>query len=178
MYFTEWQWKALGVEFRFQYNLSPSLRSTFACNRVHPNSSTKWVIKDNDNVVVAETEHGLFYSQEAYVVRWSYRITVVKELEGLSPGSGMFARERKMQQVRLSELSSLSTSSLCLFDLLTPANLSWFCLFCVHCIIKSKFFIKNILNSLLILSYKGFSIYINVCNTKKKMSSVLVHTLY
>ena len=101
MYFAKWQWKALGVEFRFQYNLSPSLRSTFACNRVHPNSSTKWVIKDNDNVVVAETEHGLFYSQEAYVVRWSYRITVVKELEGLSPGSGMFARERKMQQVSL-----------------------------------------------------------------------------
>ena len=59
------------------------------------------MIKDNDNVVVAETEHGLFYSQEAYVVRWSYRITVVKELEGLSPGSGMFARERKMQQVSL-----------------------------------------------------------------------------
>ena len=78
-------------------------RSTFACNRVHPNKCIKWVIKDNDNIVVPESDHGLFYSQEAYVIRWSYRITVVKELEGLSPGMGMFARERKVQRERVSE---------------------------------------------------------------------------
>ena len=36
--------------------------------------------------------------QEAYVLRWLYRITVVKELEGLMPGSGPFARDRKYQR--------------------------------------------------------------------------------
>ena len=49
-------------------------------------------------MVVPESDHGLFYVQEAYVIRWSYRITVVKELEGLTPGEGMFAKDRKRQK--------------------------------------------------------------------------------
>ena len=49
-------------------------------------------------MVVPESDHGLFYMQEAYVIRWSYRITVVKELEGLTPGEGMFAKDRKRQK--------------------------------------------------------------------------------
>ena len=70
---------------------------------MRPNECTKWVIKDNDKMVVPVSDHGLFYSHESYVIRWSYRITVVKELEGLTPGTGMFARDRKMQRERVRE---------------------------------------------------------------------------
>ena len=52
---------------------------------------------------------------------------------------GTFPREWHVcegEEDAAGEPSSFSTSSLCLFDLLTPADLSWFCPFCVHCIIK------------------------------------------
>ena len=37
---------------------------------------TKWVIKEFDNVEVPDQEIGLFYSSEAYVIRWAFTITV------------------------------------------------------------------------------------------------------
>ena len=37
---------------------------------------TKWVIKEFDNVEVPDQDIGVFYSSEAYVVRWAYTITV------------------------------------------------------------------------------------------------------
>ena len=43
---------------------------------------------------MSEKDHGLFYTNEAYVLRWAYQITVVRELEGLTPGSGPFAQDR------------------------------------------------------------------------------------
>ena len=73
-------------------------RSTFACNRVRTHSITKWVIKEFDNVLIPEQDHGLFYSMEAYVIRWAFIITVVRELEGLAPGMGPFARDRQYQK--------------------------------------------------------------------------------
>ena len=74
-------------------------RSTFACNRVRTNSITKWVVKEFDNVLIPDQDHGLFYSMEAYVIRWAYIITVVRELEGLAgPGMGPFARDRRYQK--------------------------------------------------------------------------------
>ncbi|KAL5456970.1 hypothetical protein EMCRGX_G034199 [Ephydatia muelleri] len=33
-----------------------------------------------------------------YVIRWAFRITVVKELEGLTPGAGQFAQDKKYQR--------------------------------------------------------------------------------
>ena len=69
-------------------------RSSFSCNRVRTNTVTKWVVKEFDNILIPEEDHGLFYTQEAYVLRWGYEITVVRELEGLTPGSGPFAQDR------------------------------------------------------------------------------------
>ena len=40
----------------------------------------------------------MFYTQEVYVLRWGYEITVVRELEGLTPGSGPFAQDRIYQK--------------------------------------------------------------------------------
>ena len=37
---------------------------------------TKWVIKEFDNVEVPDQEIGVFYSSEAYVIRWAFTITV------------------------------------------------------------------------------------------------------
>ena len=88
-----------------------SSRSTVACNRVHPQKVTKWVIKDNDNVEVMEADHGLFYAQEAYVIRWSYRITVVKELEGLVFGSGPFAQDKKYRKEMVIRMKSIHIES-------------------------------------------------------------------
>lgn len=51
-------------------------RSTFACNRVRTGKITKWVVKDSDNVIVPEQDHGIFYDSEAYVIRWGFLITV------------------------------------------------------------------------------------------------------
>ena len=51
-------------------------RSTFACNRVRPLKITKWVIKEFENVEVPESDHGVFYSSESYVIRWAFTITV------------------------------------------------------------------------------------------------------
>lgn len=73
-------------------------RSSFACNRVRTLSVTKWVIKEYENVLVPEDKSGLFFSAEGYVIRWAYRITVVKELEGLTPGAGQFAQDKKYQK--------------------------------------------------------------------------------
>lgn len=70
-------------------------RSTFACNRVRSQELTKWHVKEYDNVLVPLKDHGIFYSEEGYVIRWAYIITVVRELEGLTPGEGMFARDRR-----------------------------------------------------------------------------------
>ena len=75
-----------------------SSRSTFACNRVRTHALIKWVIKEFDNVVVPEQDHGVFYSMEAYVIRWAFVITVVRELEGLTPGQGPFAKDREYQK--------------------------------------------------------------------------------
>lgn len=49
-------------------------------------------------MLVAESDHGVFYSHESYVFRWTYNITVVRELEGLTPGSGLFAQDRKYRK--------------------------------------------------------------------------------
>lgn len=49
-------------------------------------------------MLVAESDHAVFYSHESYVFRWTYTITVVRELEGLTPGLGPFARDRKYQK--------------------------------------------------------------------------------
>ena len=73
-------------------------RSTFACNRVYTNELTKWHVKEFDNVIVPPKDHGIFYSEEGYVFRWAYIITVVRELEGLTPGQGMFAKDRQHQK--------------------------------------------------------------------------------
>jgi len=55
-------------------------------------------VKEFDNILIPEEDHGLFYTQEAYVLRWGYEITVVRELEGLTPGSGPFAQDRIYQK--------------------------------------------------------------------------------
>ena len=73
-------------------------RSSFACNRVRTLSITKWVVREYENVLVPDERHGLFFSAEGYVIRWAYRITVVKELEGLTPGAGQFAQDKKYQK--------------------------------------------------------------------------------
>ena len=73
-------------------------RSTFACNRVRSQKIEKYLVKDSDNVLLPEKKHGIFYSGEGYVFRWSYVITVVRELEGLTPGEGMFAMDRKYRK--------------------------------------------------------------------------------
>ena len=73
-------------------------RSTFACNRVYTKELTKWHVKEFDNVIVPPKDHGIFYSEEGYVFRWAYIITVVRELEGLTPGQGMFAKDRQHQK--------------------------------------------------------------------------------
>ena len=70
-------------------------RSTFACNRVRTKELTKWHVKEYDNVLIPPKDHGVFFSEEGYVFRWAYIITVVRELEGLTPGEGMFAQDRK-----------------------------------------------------------------------------------
>ena len=49
-------------------------------------------------MLVPEDRHGLFFSAEGYVIRWAFRITVVKELEGLTPGAGQFAQDKKYQR--------------------------------------------------------------------------------
>ena len=49
-------------------------------------------------MLIPEEDLGLFYTHEAYVLRWGYEITVVRELEGLTPGSGPFARDRIYQK--------------------------------------------------------------------------------
>ncbi len=90
-----------------------SRRSTFACNRVRTHTLTKWVVKEFDNVLVPESEHGLFYCQEAYVIRWAYIITVVRELEGLTPGYGPFAQDRKYRK-------RLEVSSYCVYVYVPP----------------------------------------------------------
>ena len=43
-------------------------RSSFSCNRVRTNTVTKWVVKEFDNILIPEEDHGLFYTQEAYVL--------------------------------------------------------------------------------------------------------------
>ena len=53
-------------------------------------------------MLVPEKDQGIFYTNEAYVLRWAYQITVVRELEGLTPGSGPFAQDRKYRK-RLQE---------------------------------------------------------------------------
>lgn len=73
-------------------------RSSFACNRVRSQKVEKYLVKDADNVLLPEKSNGIFYNGEGYVIRWSYIITVVRELEGLTPGEGMFARDRKYQK--------------------------------------------------------------------------------
>lgn len=73
-------------------------RSSFACNRVRTLSITKWVVREYENVLVPEDRQGLFFSAEGYVIRWAFRITVVKELEGLTPGAGQFAQDKKYQR--------------------------------------------------------------------------------
>ena len=45
-------------------------------------------MKESDSVLINEQDNHLFYSGEGYIIRWSYVITVVRELEGLTPGKG------------------------------------------------------------------------------------------
>ena len=75
-------------------------RSTFACNRVRLSNLSIWHIKEYDKVLLTDKEAGLFYSGEGYVIRWGYTITVVRELEGLTPGTGGFARDRILNKKR------------------------------------------------------------------------------
>ena len=63
-------------------------RSTFACNRVRSQKVEKYRVKESDSVLINEQDNHLFYSGEGYIIRWSYVITVVRELEGLTPGKG------------------------------------------------------------------------------------------
>ena len=78
-------------------------------------------------MVVPDQQLGIFYSSEAYIIRWGFQITVslaacilyvyltsithyraftylytplqvVRELEGLVPGQGLFARDRAYQK--------------------------------------------------------------------------------
>ena len=51
-------------------------RSSFSCNRVRTIEVKKWVIKEFDNVPVASQNVGMFFSNEAYVIRWGYQISV------------------------------------------------------------------------------------------------------
>ncbi|XP_011406645.2 PREDICTED: uncharacterized protein LOC100639454 [Amphimedon queenslandica] len=73
-------------------------RSTFACNRVRSQKVEKYRVKDSDSFLINEEDNHLFYSGEGYIIRWSYIITVVRELEGLTPGKGMFAMDRQYQK--------------------------------------------------------------------------------
>jgi supervillin len=59
-------------------------RSTFACNRVRSQNISVYQVKEYESVLMDEKRNGLLYSGEGYVIRWSYIITVVKELEGLT----------------------------------------------------------------------------------------------
>ena len=56
------------------------------------------MVKEFDNVLIPNEEHGILYNQEAYVIRWAFTITVVRDLEGLTPGRGPFARDRQYQK--------------------------------------------------------------------------------
>ena len=38
-------------------------RSSFSCNRVRTNTVTKWVVKEFDNILIPEEDHGLFYTR-------------------------------------------------------------------------------------------------------------------
>ena len=51
-------------------------RSSFSCNRVHSLGSKTWVIKEFDHIEIPQENSGIFYSQESYVIRWAYKITV------------------------------------------------------------------------------------------------------
>ena len=68
---------------RGKYQVS---RSTFACNRVQSQKGEKYQVKESDSVLINEEDNHVFYSGEGYIIRWSYVITVVRELEGLTPG--------------------------------------------------------------------------------------------
>ena len=63
-------------------------RSTFACNRARTQAVDIYTIREHDGALLSEADKGLFYSGEGYVIRWAYIITIVKELEGLTPGQG------------------------------------------------------------------------------------------
>ncbi len=76
----------------------PILRSAIVCNRVRTNTLTKWVVKEFCNVLIPETDHGIFYSEEAYIVRWVYVLTMVRELEGITPGHGPFALDKEYRK--------------------------------------------------------------------------------
>ena len=45
-------------------------------------------MKESNSVLINEEDNHVFYSREGYIIRWSYVITVVRELEGLTPGKG------------------------------------------------------------------------------------------
>ncbi len=36
----------------------------------------KWVIKEFDNILVSQQLQGIFFSAEAYVIRWGFQISV------------------------------------------------------------------------------------------------------
>lgn len=74
-------------------------RSTFACNRVRLQNLTIWHIKEYEKIALSDRTVGLFYSGEGYVIRWGYTITVVRELEGLTPGKGGFAKDRQYHKL-------------------------------------------------------------------------------
>lgn len=63
-------------------------RSTFACNRARTQNVKVYTIKEHDGVLLSDESIGILYSAEGYVIRWAYIITIVKELEGLTPGQG------------------------------------------------------------------------------------------
>lgn len=65
-------------------------RSSFACNRVRSQNVSKYCIKEHDSVLLDERNNAIFYTGEGYILRWGYIITVVKELEGLTPGKGKY----------------------------------------------------------------------------------------
>lgn len=45
---------------------------------------TQWWIKEYDHSILPEEDLGLFHSAEGYVIRWAYRATILRCLEGLS----------------------------------------------------------------------------------------------
>lgn len=83
-----------------------SLRSSFSCNRVRTVDVKKWVIKEFDNVPVPGQHLGVFYSSEAYVIRWGYQISVGELMDvGVVGMQGLILKRGTKVMLAITELS-------------------------------------------------------------------------